>query len=112
MSSIPSAKQKACNQFQNEPSSLASSQLSNDYASAPYMQYPHNSQFPDRREYTAMPPTGKPQEIHYHHHYYNQQEKTPKTYNISAENVIIGENGRIIANGRSINTDVNNSDER
>jgi hypothetical protein len=83
----------------SSPSSRHSGQSSipdEDYASASNIGADH---LREAGQYRALQMTGK-KEIHFH--YYMNERPPEKTINITAENVIIGENAQISADGKNV----------
>ncbi|XP_052101369.1 uncharacterized protein LOC127735283 [Mytilus californianus] len=89
------------------PTSMDAGDLTGDYQSAPPQ--PHAQSRPGHlpKSEVNCSPSNQPSGIHIHYHqYYNpakqEQEQSAKTYNITADNVIIGDKAKILVGGQQV----------
>ncbi|CAC5378230.1 unnamed protein product [Mytilus coruscus] len=89
------------------PTSMDAGDLTGDYQSAP--PHPNAQSRPGHlpKSEVNCSPSNQPSGIHIHYHqYYNpakqEQEQSAKTYNITADNVIIGDKGKILLGGQQV----------
>ncbi|XP_063435473.1 uncharacterized protein LOC134716410 isoform X2 [Mytilus trossulus] len=89
------------------PTSMDAGDLTGDYQSAP--PHPNAQSRPGHlpKSEVNYPPNNEPSEVHIHYHQYYKPTKQepeavlqPKTYNITADNVIIGDQGKIHFGGQ------------